>query len=277
LDETHLGMVISNKSAGDGHKVKRSKDSKDVIYFPREEWVIVENCHEAVKTEKEHAKVQMFFSRVITTTPKKRGSRIYPLSGLVKCARCGHTMVVRYRSDNKTIGQILPCWYKDKYGTKCSNSGGKSMIAQTFILGELALYEKELRLSTSGDIADNKSLVKEIDMTLTEISKLERKVTKVNELVEEEFYTMIEARQRKAEIKVALDSAETKLNLLQLKLDNSKEMTDIERLNIIDKFQVQITKGNLTDTELNELYKSIISHIVWNRKDDTYVIEVNFL
>ncbi|GAB6153679.1 recombinase family protein [Desulfosporosinus burensis] len=277
LDETHLGKVISNKSAGDGHKVKRSKDSKDVVYFPRSEWVIVDNCHEAVKTVKEHERVQMFFSRVIPTTPRKQGSRIYPLSGLLKCAKCGHTMVVRYRADRKQIGQILPCWYRDQYGNKCGNSGGKTDIVRTVILEQLAVYEEELRQSTSGDITDNKSLLREIDMTLTEISKLERKLVKIDDLVEEEYYTPAEARQRKADLKVSLDQAETKLNLLQIKLNNSKEMTDMERLNIIDKFKEQMAKGNLTDTELNELYKSIISHIVWDRKDDTYVIEVNFL
>jgi len=54
-------------------------------------------------------------------------------------------------------------------------------------------------------------------------------------------------------------------------------MTDIERLNIIDTFKEQMAKETLTDVEKNELYKSIISHIVWDKKDDTYVIEVNFL
>lgn len=280
LDETHLGKVISNKSAGDGHKVKRSKNSKGVIYFPREEWVIVENCHEAVKTEKEHAKVQMFFSRVITTTPKKKGSKVYPLSGLVKCAKCGHTMVVRYRSDNKTTGQILPCWYRDKYGNKCSNSGGKTSIAESFIMERVSEFENELRQSLAGEVSDNKNLLREIDMTLTQISKLERQVTKVNEGYEEEVYTAIEAKQRKAEIKVTLESAETKLNLLQLKLNNSKEMTNIERLNIIDKFKVQMSQENLTDIQKNDLYKSIISHIVWDREDnkkEKYIIYVNFL
>lgn len=282
MDETHLGLVISNKSAGDGHRVKRSKDSKDVIYFPREEWVIVENCHEAVKTKKEHDKVMTFFSRVIKTTPKRRDTKIFPLSGLIKCSRCGHTMVVKYRSDNKTIGQISPCWYTDQYGTKCGNSGGKTSIVQLYIMEQLAEYEDELRKSVAGDegATDNKSLVREIDMTLTELTKLERKVGKVNEGYEEEVYTAVQARERKAELKILMDQAEIKLNLLQLKLDNSKEMTDIERLNIIDQFKEQMARENLTDIEINEQYKRIISHIVWDRKDrhtESYVIEVNFL
>lgn len=94
--------------------------------------------------------------------------------------------------------------------------------------------------------------------------------------------TMIEAKQRKAEVKVSLDSAETKLKLLKLKLDNSKKnskkMTDIEHMNIIiDKFREQMAKENLTDTEKNDQYKLIISHIVWDGTDDTYVIDLNFL
>lgn len=54
-------------------------------------------------------------------------------------------------------------------------------------------------------------------------------------------------------------------------------MTNTERLNIIEKFKVAITKDNLTAEEINDLYKSIISHIVWDRKGDEYLIEINFL
>jgi DNA invertase Pin-like site-specific DNA recombinase len=55
IDETHLGRIISNKTEGD--ICKRRPSSKDYKEFPREEWVIVDNCHEAVKTIEEHERI----------------------------------------------------------------------------------------------------------------------------------------------------------------------------------------------------------------------------
>lgn len=182
-DETHLGKIISNKTAGDGHKVKRSKDCKDVIYFPREEWVIIENCHEAVKSEEEHIKVLMFFNR-ITKAPKRKGSRTYPLSGLLKCSRCGRTMVIGYRSDGKGIEQIKPCWFVDETGNKCSNRGSDAQIVHEEIMKQLVMYEQELKDALNDDISENDGVLRDIKNVLNEISKLERKLVKIDELVE---------------------------------------------------------------------------------------------
>ncbi len=57
LDETHLGKVISNKSFGDNHKHKNS-DAKSAQMLPMEEWIVVENRHEAVKTVEEHERIK---------------------------------------------------------------------------------------------------------------------------------------------------------------------------------------------------------------------------
>lgn len=275
-DETHLGKIISNKTAGDGHAVKRSKDSKEIVHFPREEWVIIENCHEAVKTAEEHTKVLMFFARV-TKAPKRKGVKMYPLSGLMKCKRCGHTLVLGYRADRVSQEYIKPCWYEDEFGTKCGNRGSDSAIVHQQIIEQLAVYEQELRETLYDDIGENDVVFREIKMALNEIAKLEKKIIRIDELAEDEYYTLPEAKKRKSDIKVILDETETKLNLLQIKLDNNQKMTNAERLIIIDKFKVAIVKDNLTAEEINEQYKLIISHIVWDRKADDYVVEVNFL
>lgn len=39
---------------------------------------------------------------------------LLPLSSLVKCKRCGHTMSVYKRSDRKTQHALKPCWYVDE-------------------------------------------------------------------------------------------------------------------------------------------------------------------
>jgi site-specific DNA recombinase len=275
-DETHLGKIISNKSAGDGHAVKKSKDSKDLFYFPKDEWVIVDNCHEAVKTQDENNKVLLFFGRE-TKTPRRKGTNIYPLSGLMKCSRCGHTLVIDYRADRKSQEYIKPCWYHDAVGNKCGNSGSDSSIVHEEIMNQLEMYRDVLEKALSNGNGENESVLRDVKMLLTEISKLEKKIIRIDELVEDEYYTLPEAKKRKADLKALLDEAETKLHLCQLKLNNNASMTNTERISIIDKFKEAIKQENLTSREVNELYKSIISHIVWDRKKDNYLVEVNFL
>jgi len=274
-DETHLGRIISNKSAGDGHTIKQNKDSKSVVFFPREEWFVVENCHVAVKTQKEHNKLLLTLGREVATLNRK-GSRIYTLSGLLKCSRCGRTMVVEHR-DKKGGERIRACWYRDENGGKCGNGGSLSSGIRVVIAEQLALYEDELRKSLSGDIGDDAGVLRDINMTLTKITKLEKKILKVDEGYEDDYYTLTEAKKRKADIKIDLDQAETMLSLLQLKLNDTKKMSNQERLNIITRFKEEMLVENLTDEKINELYKLIISHIVWDKRDDTIVMQVNFL
>ncbi|GCD13080.1 recombinase family protein [Clostridium tagluense] len=276
VDETHLGKIISNKSAGDGHAIKRSKDSKDLVYFHKDEWIVVENCHEAVKTQEEHDKVILFFGRE-TKTPRRKGTNIYPLSGLMKCSRCGHTLVINYRADRTSKEYVKPCWYQDAIGTKCGNSGSDSSIVHEQIMIQLDMYREALEKALNDDGGENDSVLRDIKMILTEIAKLEKKIIRIDELVEDEYYTLPEAKKRKADLKTLLDEAETKLNLYQLKLNDNAKMTNTERISIIDKFKEAITQENLTPKEINKLYKSIISHIVWDRKKDDYLVEVNFL
>lgn len=83
IDETHLGRIITNKSQGSGHKDKKTKP---LIYTSREDWVIVENCHQAVKTSEEHEKlIAMFESNKLIPSRAKAG--VYALSGIVYCGR----------------------------------------------------------------------------------------------------------------------------------------------------------------------------------------------
>ena len=89
IDETHLGKIISNKTDGDGHKNKRL-NAKAVKVLPRSKWVIVENCHEAVKTQEEHDRIiQLISSRKLIAT--KARHQTYNFSGIIKCARCNHS------------------------------------------------------------------------------------------------------------------------------------------------------------------------------------------
>lgn len=69
LNEVHLGRVIYGKTSGGLHKKRKAAPFKII---PRENWIVVENAHPAVKTPEEHAEiVTLFESRRIQ--PKRSG------------------------------------------------------------------------------------------------------------------------------------------------------------------------------------------------------------
>ncbi|WP_175538967.1 recombinase family protein, partial [Mycobacterium tuberculosis] len=76
-DETHLGKIIANKTEGD--ICRRRPGSKPFRRMPKDEWIVVEGCHDAVKTEDEHTKILAIMRKKAITRSKPA---MYPLSGL---------------------------------------------------------------------------------------------------------------------------------------------------------------------------------------------------
>jgi len=63
---------------------------------PKEDWIIVENTHEAIISEEVYEKAQEILQRTTRTAPKKW--QLYLFSGFLKCADCGRAMA---KSGNK--------------------------------------------------------------------------------------------------------------------------------------------------------------------------------
>jgi len=279
-DETHLGRIISNKTTGDGHRIKRSKDSKPVKKNDKSEWIIVENCHEAVKTQEEHNALILYFSRdgIGRKRHPQKPKEIYPLSGLIRCGKCGHTLTIYGRADRGYL-EVKPCWYKDPYGNRCGNKGGQASLIQDAIIQELSRYEQELQtaiMSADTDSKDN-TLIAEIDFLQAEIRKTEQKLNRINSLVEEGYYTVTEGKERKTGTQSQLTELRSKLDILRIKQEVSQEVTPEDRLQVLQQFKEDISKDGLSAEELNTLYRTIISHITWKRTESDIEIDINFL
>jgi hypothetical protein len=89
--------------------------------------------------------------------------------------------------------------------------------------------------------------------------------------------TLDEYRSAKDRINKEIESLEQQLNIQNLKLQKMESVTNHEKLHYISEYREKMKSNELTYKELNDLYKSIISHITWVRKDDDIEIKVNFL
>ena len=89
--------------------------------------------------------------------------------------------------------------------------------------------------------------------------------------------TLDEYRSAKARIAKEIDDLENLLNVENLKLKQATSMSNHEKLHYIKEFRRRRWEDELDDKEVNELYKTIISSIIWTKTDDKLDIKVNFL
>lgn len=277
LDETHLGKIISNKSKGDGHS-KKKPSSKRAEPIPKDQWVVVENCHEAVKSQEEHEKILLFASR-LTNTPKRKPIKILPLTGLVKCGICGHTMTFYYREDRpKNPEYLKPCWFHNSVGEKCPNKGMVISFLFDYINEKILFYKQSLRESMKDINFGDKS--KELENHIQTQNKLleskQKALVRILDAFENGAYSLNQFKERKANTEKAITEIEEQMKILQLEAKHYDSTSIEDKLKILDKFEEDIKKDNLTNTQKNKLYKAIIECIVWTRIDNNINIEVKF-
>lgn len=90
---TYAGHVTQNRSKKINYKI----DKKQTI--PKEEWIIVENTHEAIVSEKDFEEVQ---ERMRKRSYKTSAGKEHLLTGLAYCADCGSPMTYVRESETRT-------------------------------------------------------------------------------------------------------------------------------------------------------------------------------
>lgn len=278
-DETHLGKIISNKGKGDAH-AKKKRNAKDYQKLPKSEWVIVDNCHEPVKTLSEHNKIIELLNRR-KKTPTKARAGTYTFSGLIKCGKCGYGM--SFNTKNHTTGEkeyLRPCWKVDSYGNKCDNKGIQMKYINEIVRDEILEFKKQIldRINNNDNNTDEiEALTKQFTSINKTITKYEEAIERVNDAFELGDYTRDEWLERKQKWQDKISTLEEELQILQLKIDNQDTITDDDRLDRISGVLENL--DNIKNpTDRNALLRTIIDNIVYNRNSDDEVdIEVNFL
>lgn len=89
-NETYIGNLTQ------GRRKKINYKSKKEIRMPKEQWIIVENTHEAIIDKHTFNTVQELLKK-----KKCQNKRTYLLSGFLRCKECGHAIGINQSSDHK--------------------------------------------------------------------------------------------------------------------------------------------------------------------------------
>ncbi len=109
-NEVYLGKLIYGKQRC------KSMKSKEKVKVPREDWIIVENCHEPIISQElwDEAHIMMSTKRRPTLT-----GEVQMFAGLLYCADCGHALTYsqKKRKDGTYHG-AYSCWMYKTHGKK---------------------------------------------------------------------------------------------------------------------------------------------------------------
>ena len=111
-NELYTGMMVQGKNRKINYKVKKSSP------IEKENWIRVENTHEAIISGETFQYVQNLLELDTRIAPKKKS--VYLFSGFLRCGDCGQNMVKRSTTKNGKKYCYYHCsTYKNKEG--CSS------------------------------------------------------------------------------------------------------------------------------------------------------------
>lgn len=280
---THQGHIVHGKTSGSGHKGKKTQPLK---VNPKEEWILTKNIHEALVTEEEAIKIQAILrgNRLIA---KKARKATYPLSGLIKCGKCGYAINFTHNNRNGRLNYFLKkCLKANHFGEQCSNSGVKQELVLEVLKLKLQQYENEL-VKKNEDIVINQNvrLKQELMHREKELLKHELALTRIREMYEEQEYSrdefLMQKEKRSGQILLLKSEIENIKGSIRLneKFTNEDRLKEINLLSDLwDKLYKE--DGQMTvdgAKKINTALRKVIDKIVYTRDGNDISIEVNFL
>lgn len=263
-NEVYLGKLVYGKQRN------KSMKSKEKVRNPKEDWIVVENCHEPIITQELWDTVHKILNA--KHRPAKAGE-VQMFAGLLYCSDCGHCLTYsqKQRKDGSYHG-AYSCWmYK---------THGKEYFASHYItfdtIYELVLIDIQRNLFQYRKNTDKfKSILsrkyqsdsqKQAEQITLEYEQKQKRCEELDKIIsrlyednvlgrigDERYESMSQSYElEQVEIKKALPILKSKIDELKRQSDCADNFINvIKKYTIIDKLDAAI---------LNELIDKIVVH-----------------
>lgn len=263
-NEVYLGKLVYGKQRN------KSMKSKEKVRNPKEDWIVVENCHEPIITQELWDTVHKILNA--KHRPAKAGE-VQMFAGLLYCSDCGHCLTYsqKQRKDGSYHG-AYSCWmYK---------THGKEYCASHYItfdtIYELVLIDIQRNLFQYRKNTDKfKSILsrkyqsdsqKQAEQITLEYEQKQKRCEELDKIIsrlyednvlgrigDERYESMSQSYElEQVEIKKALPILKSKIDELKRQSDCADNFINvIKKCTIIDKLDAAI---------LNELIDKIVVH-----------------
>lgn len=166
-NEIYTGVLVQGKRSTPNYKVKK------VIHKDADEWVRVENAHEAIIDKEIFESVQRTLERDIRTAPDEEV--VYPFSGFIRCGDCGQSMVrKKYRKDNKDYVYYICSTHKRKKGCSThsiSEAGLEECVLQLIQNHNKMISEAQRMLECVDSLPENQRNVFNYDAQIVKLKE----------------------------------------------------------------------------------------------------------
>jgi DNA invertase Pin-like site-specific DNA recombinase len=263
-NEVYLGRLVYGKQRA------KSMKSKQVVKCPREDWIVVEHCHEPIISQELWDTVHKIMNA--KHRPAKTGE-VQMFAGLLYCADCGHALTYsqKKRKDGTYHG-AYSCWMYKTHGKEyCASHYIRYDTVYDLVLIDLrcvlwsyrhnkkqfkTFLEKKFQTDSKkeakklqAEYEKKQSRYEEIDRILCKLYE-DSALGKIPESRYEAMSTQYESEQR--EIKEALPDLRQRIEQLKAESDATDKFVNlIKKYTVIDQLDAAI---------LNELIDKIVVH-----------------
>lgn len=284
-NEVYTGNIVYGKTRYNYvEDEEKNKKIQQVVYLNENDWVRVENAHPAIIEKElfEEAQKMIQQNKQLHPHPKQFNAAKHPLTGLLRCGKCGAPMICQKRTNKRADGTKLEYRY---YVCSTYHKQGRNICPQANVNADklednlLDFIEKKLeQLYQSFQV---KNRVKEKDdkkqNILGEIYQLDqllnKKMNAAKTLLESrEFYdieTFIELNKQIQEEIVQVREQKSKLEVTAKNLND--ETAELEIMDLYEKF-----KANRPNdlSRKRRAFHYLLNSVVFEDKE---VKEINFI
>lgn len=155
-NEVYVGTMVQGKNTTLSYKLKERQE------VPKDQWMRVENTHEAIIPKELFIIIQEMMARDTRTPPY--GGGVHLLSGMMKCATCGGNMVRRAMTSRGKTYVYFACSTNKNDKNACTNHRISEKLVEDALLVllrqhiDIIDWTQQATVLNQGDLANSHSM-----------------------------------------------------------------------------------------------------------------------
>lgn len=239
-NQLYTGDMVQNRRQKVNYKIKKIVNNK------KEDWIIVENTHEALVSKEDFLTVQ----KILPKNTIRQEKKIYRLlDGILYCHECGHRISIcnPRKSDGKTY---IACNYYRMHSKQhvCTSHGFNYDYLEEAIINLIKRISKEyLDKEMLLNRANKLKIENPIDKFKHDIVKIEKKIESKNSYLDTMYMDKVKGKINEEMYMRISSKLFTELEDLKLKLEETKAKLETES----DKQDLELNYKNFLEEFIN--------------------------
>lgn len=277
-NEVYLGRIQWGKK--EAKKSKTPGKIRDTRTRDRSEWVDVDGKHEALVSEELFNKAkEIRTNKEISPYDLSKGTVTNPLAGIVKCGKCGHSMIMR------PYGNQKPHMICSNPNRKiCDNRGSRFEYVERAVLSAIEMYLEnyktkfgkygKVQKESSGDFKQSA-----LEGLHKQLKECEVQKSNLHDLLERMVYDEITFLDRSRKLAARVGEIREAIENLENEIKQDAQKNKV-RKDVVPLFQKVLRAYVKSDdpAQKNALLKSVVKVAIYtkekNQRDDDFSLEL---